>query len=502
MCNKVIFILFIVVLLPFSTCIKAQDINSFEEFNARRQERFDKFREQKRKEFEEFRHKRNEEFAKFIRKDWKPVEPSPVIPHPEDESIPPVVIPKGDIQPIHPIPLPYDEIVPVPIPMPQPEPIEPIEEILVTLVSPPVPKQAFTFLGTSESVRFDKKGSIQLRSLNENSIADAWLKLSEESYTNLIHDCLKIRKERNLCDWAYLLMLEQMAESIYGKGTNESVMLMAYVYCQSGYKMRLSTDGVKLYMMFASDHIIYNWNYYTLDGENYYVFNNKTGNVRVCNQQYPKEQSMSLTIPKEQKLNFVAAKGFVHKSKRNPEIDITVDANKNMLDFYFSYPTSMIGENFVTRWAMYANMPMPKYVKEQIYPPLRQAIHGLDQLTAVNRILNWIQTGFEYEYDDKIWGQDRAFFPEESLYYPYCDCEDRSILMTRLLRDLLNLECILVYYPGHLSCAVRFTENVEGDYIDVEGKRFVIADPTYIGAPVGLSMPNMNKTEAKVILLK
>lgn len=55
-------------------------------------------------------------------------------------------------------------------------------------------------------------------------------------------------------------------------------------------------------------------------------------------------------------------------------------------------------------------------------------------------ILNWVQTGSEYEYDDKVWRHDRAFFAEETLYYPYCDCEDRSILFSRFVRDLLGLD--------------------------------------------------------------
>lgn len=93
-----------------------------------------------------------------------------------------------------------------------------------------------------------------MSALNENSIADAWLKLSEESYTNLIHDCLELRKNYELCDWAYLQMLRDVSESVCGKGTNESVLLMAYVYCQSGYQMRLAIDGQKLHLLVASKH--------------------------------------------------------------------------------------------------------------------------------------------------------------------------------------------------------------------------------------------------------
>ncbi len=117
------------------------------------------------------------------------------------------------------------------------------------------------------------------------------------------------------------------------------------------------------------------------------------------------------------------------------------------------------------------------------------------------QILNWVQTAFQYEYDDKVWGHDRAFFAEETLYYPYCDCEDRAILFTRLVRDLLGLKCILVYYPGHLASAVCLKQQVNGDYISLDGDVYTICDPTYIGAPVGITMPEMDNRSAKVIKL-
>ena len=116
-------------------------------------------------------------------------------------------------------------------------------------------------------------------------------------------------------------------------------------------------------------------------------------------------------------------------------------------------------------------------------------------------LINFVQTAFVYEYDDKVWGCDRAFFADETLYYPYSDCEDRSILFSRLVRDLLGLEVVLVYYPGHLATAVKFNEPIPGDYLSVDGTRYLVCDPTYIHAPIGLTMPDMDNSQAKVIML-
>lgn len=120
----------------------------------------------------------------------------------------------------------------------------------------------------------------------------------------------------------------------------------------------------------------------------------------------------------------------------------------------------------------------------------------------VDILCHWGQTGLVYEYDDKVWGHDRAFFADETLFYPYCDCEDRSIMLTRIVRDLLGLKCALVYYPGHLATAIALGENIKGDYIRIEGIKYIVCDPTYIGAPIGMTMPDMDNKSAKVIVLK
>ncbi|MBQ8531161.1 MAG: hypothetical protein IJ430_08390 [Parabacteroides sp.] len=66
---------------------------------------------------------------------------------------------------------------------------------------------------------------------------------------------------------------------------------------------------------------------------------------------------------------------------------------------------------------------------------------------------------------------------------------------------LLGLKVLLVYYPGHLATAVCFTEQVTGDYVALNNRKYIICDPTYIGAPVGITMPGMDNQKAKVILL-
>lgn len=476
----------------YSTILAHAQSNSF-------QNEYDKFRHNAQKEYNDFRQKANQEYVEWIKKAWEWYSAVEPVPFPKDNMLPPIIYNKEQEQKKEkPTPIPFEEVVPTPSPEPQPKPIAPIRENKGDYFT-----ISFTFFGTSGDVRLPKGDSFKINGHNETAYATAWQELSKRKYDNLMRDCLMLRMKHQLCDWAYLMMLGELANTICGKGTNEATMLQAYLFCQSGYKIRLGlTKEKELCLLFKSNHLIYDMTRFNLDDGVYYLLQPiDDDGLNICDISYPEEKPLSLWITQEQK--FAERKSKERQLvPKNMQISIRSLVNENLLDFYSTYPTSMIGENIVSRWAMYARTPLSKSAKAILYPQLKSLISHADNATiAANWLLYWVQTSFVYEYDDKVWGHDRAFFAEETLFYPFCDCEDRSILFSRLVRDLLGLDVILVFYPGHLATAVAFNTAVEGDYIDLNGRRFTICDPTYIGAPVGATMPDMNNKTAKVILL-
>ena len=169
----------------------------------------------------------------------------------------------------------------------------------------------------------------------------------------------------------------------------------------------------------------------------------------------------------------------------------------------------------MTSWVMYAETPLEKNLRDQLYPAMRKKLEGLSQVEAVRQLLWWIQGDLDekmtnstpeyiqYAYDELVWGYDRAFFGEETLFYPWCDCEDRAILFSHLVRDLVGLDVALVYYPGHLATAVAFPNNQSyGYHFTWNGKVFTICDPTYIGADIGECMPRYQSTSPDVIQIQ
>ena len=456
------------------------------------------FKQQAQNNYDDFRRKANQEYAEWMRKAWAWHDKISPKPRPKDDVLPPIIYNKEEEKPV-PKPLPYEDITPTPQPEPQPKPVSPIRENEGEYQT-----ATFLFYGTIGSIRLPKDFNFKLKGNDEEAYASAWEELSSEQYDNLIRDCLALRMKHQLCDWAYLMMLGMMSEAVCGNGTNEATMMQAFIFCQSGYKIRLGLTKEKyLRLLFKSDHRIYGMAGFEMEDGIFYLLQpiDEDG-LSVCDVSYPEERPLSLWITQEQL--------FANQSSPErlliPEDSMVViknQVNENLIHFFSTYPTSIVGDDMMSRWVIYANTPLSKMVKDRLYPQLVAILKMMDNKEmAAEWLLYWVQTAFVYDYDDKVWGHDRAFFSEETLYYPYCDCEDRAILFSRLIRDLFGYDVLLVYYPGHLASAVAFDFIVEGDYIDLNGKKYVICDPTYIGAPIGVSMPDMDNKTAQVILLK
>lgn len=476
--------------------------------NARKE--YEMFRQQALKDYEDFRKKANEEYAKFMEEawvyfptqpaeeiPWKPKPVQPVVFNSDDEPKPSPVSPKPSEEPaVEPPVAPRPEAKPIDFelkpaeakPLQNPQPVEPI----VFTPRPGDVVNSLYFFGTELRFHFDKSRDLKLAKVSEKSVAALWRQLSDPYFDNLVAECLQQRKDKELCDWAYIMLTEMVAEKCCGGHTNEAVVLHMYLLTQSGYQMRMGRADGRLCVLVGSDEKIYHYKYFMIDGVKYYNFDISLEDKPFCifNHAFPNEKTMSLRM-RQPKLAVELTEPRTIVSKRFPDVKATIELNKNLIDFYNSYPLS-------ANWPYYSETSLSETLKECLYPVLRKAIEGKSQSEAANILINFVQTGFAYATDQEQFGYERPLFPDETFYYPFCDCEDRAILYSCLVRELLGLDAVLLDYPEHLATAVCFTDKVAGDYLTIEGKRYVICDPTYIGAEIGRCMPKLITVTPKV----
>ncbi len=457
-------------------------------------ERFYSFQRQSVGEFHSFNQECNRQYALFLKEARTRFSSEQPVPLPDYNEIPPVdwdtsiIVINNEIE-VEPIE--YEEVVfPEPIPINKPK--------ALPIPAPGTDIFHFVFYGTELKVRMGDNSRFHLKNCDGDSLSEVWNRLTD-SYLNItLQDLETIKSEYGLCDWAWLQLLRKFSESFYGKG-NEASIVMAFLYCQSGYSMRIGVQDNQLVILFPSSGTIFGKPYYRISGQKFYSLNAGGGDIEISDFSFPNEKPISLSMSSVPRLASVLSEE--RTLSPNAEMSVRSKVNRNLLDFFNDYPDSQDGNHIVSRWAHYANTPVSASVSESLYPQLQPFLNSMSEYQAVSFLLGFVQDAFEYEYDDKVWGHDRAFFVEETLYYPYADCEDRAILFSRLVRDLVGLDVALVYYPGHLATAVNFSTNVQGDYILLKKRRFTICDPTYFGAPVGATMPNLDSASPKVFLL-
>ena len=266
-----------------------------------------------------------------------------------------------------------------------------------------------------------------------------------------------------------------------------------YILTQSGYKVRIARTDDRLVLLLPSEDDIYEMPFLTVDGHRYYVADPtvRQQSFHVFDREFPKERFFSLQITTEPLLAIRPSEPRRFASERYPDVSAIVKTNRNLIDFYDEYPR--IG------WDLYSRCSLSAWAKEQLYPVLRRCIAGKSKSEAANMLIDFVQTAFEYKTDEEQFGYERPLFADETLYYPYSDCEDRAIFYSILVRDLLGLDVVLLHYPNHLATAVSFGEEIAGDYLMLDDRKYLVCDPTYIGAHIGNAMPQFKQTAAKVI---
>lgn len=332
-------------------------------------------------------------------------------------------------------------------------------------------------------------------SLDEASISRYWSKLSETDYNGLIDQLTEFHTLMNLNDWGYFQLLSKTADALYRDSSAGATLFQWFMMLQSGYDARVAFNSQSVTLLLPSFQTIYFKRFLEMDGVTYYLMEDIEGDeIHTYTSDFPDATKiMDFNIYRpiyfsgpslEKKVS------FTHNSK---EYDFTFLYNKNMMDFYAGYPVVDIN--------VYFNAAMPVESKESILQGFMPVIDQMDTHEALTFLLAFVQGSFDYKTDQEQFGHEKFFFPAEVFYYPYSDCEDRSALFTYLVSELLDLKVIGLTYTGHVATAVHLETEVAGDFLVYENEKYVIADPTYVNAPLGMTMPEYRGQNADVIQL-
>lgn len=474
---KRLFLLGILVAFPF-LCTEAQD----------KKDDFKSQREGIMSGFQKFRKSILDDYSKFLTGVWERYKTFR-----GDEPYP---LPKPKVQPEkkkeEPAPKPK-EVIPDKV-----KPAEPKAPDKPTTPKPvaPSPSQSVTFDWCGMTMRLPNADiSANLKGIDKESLVE-YFEILENSRISkdVLSQIANLANGAKFNDWCLCLLIQSYVKGLKANADNNTRNFICwYMMAQFGFDVRLSFNGNNLFYLIPFKQKVFSHTYILINEVPYYVWGEGKLDENIGLYSPP--------LPED-------AGEYVNLVLTRP-LDIPYKAKRFSHTFSDKTLSGEVNENLIKVMANFPQMPIPAYVlsegdskaRQQVLNQMGKFISGMSELEAANFILQFIQS-YDYATDDEQFGYEKPFFIEETLYYPKCDCEDRAIFYHFLVSNLLRNDVHLVHYPNHECNAVNFSQKLNADYYMYQGKQYVICDPTYVGATIGMCMPDFKNTRPEIELVK
>jgi hypothetical protein len=502
---RTIILLFIIVLCCAK--IQSQSKNALKQYELEMQKMMKEQEQGIKKmnsEFENYKEARQNEFNKFLKAQWKKyqVYQGKEVPNKPKPKLAPKVSPKKRPQIATPKLIEAKPIVIFPtIQTKAPQIKQPSISPITTPKDEPyektqlennfdIEKIKFNFYGKELIISIDPKIKKSFDSeISNTSIAEHWNFLYKTDYSITTNQLLSCKKEIGLNDWLFYKMVDNFSKTIF-KSNNNIRFLNWFILQQSGYDAKIAYKNSKLYLLLASNQEVYKLKSLKIEGTTYYLPNKPDSGIYTYKQNFEGSNKLvqfditnEIQIPVKNKQRELS---FKYKDKK---YEINIAYNQNLIKLYNDYPSVDFDKYFNAQVSDITSTS----IKNQFTPILK----GKSKKEKAQILLSFIHEAFPYKRDDEQFGKEKYFFVEDSFYYPYCDCEDRSVLYSYLVRNLAELKTVGVSSTNHMSTGVHFNEPV-GDYLEYDKKAYSICDPTYIGSKIGMKMPNTD-SELEII---
>lgn len=358
-------------------------------------------------------------------------------------------------------------------------------------------KLKINYFGDSVKLNYPEElNKVRINGVSDKSISRGWELTSKTDYNPLVIQLENYINEHRLNPWGTYLLINKVAEELYKKQPNR-VLFTAFTLTQLGMGCKIAHSDNNAYLLLPSNKPLYGKPYLTIENTKYYIISPGSGkikNIKTYTADFPgvpREFNLTvsnLPVLKEKQVNKKLSFDY-----NGQKYSVNISYNKTLVEFFKDYPQ--------THYENYFDTQLFHKSRESLVKGLTPLIKGKSETEAVNILLHFVQKSFEYKTDQEQFNREKPLFPEETLHYVYSDCEDRSVLFTYLVKELLGLKVVGLKYPGHMSTGVLLT-NDTGDTVRIGAADFTIADPTFINANIGMAMPDYKNKQPEIIGIK
>lgn len=445
-------------------------------------------------EFQEYKEKQDKEFADFLKGQWREFDTfrgKVRISEPKPKQVP-VVVPAVPVPAAPVVQVPVQPVLPPPAP-PQPKPAPVAADTLEIM-----------FFGNAVSFSFDPqwRGYRLAGGAKPEAISAFWTMMSGSKYETTIQSVNAARRDLKLDDWGGVTLWRDVAQALQPERRAEQNLLLWYFLVKSGYDVRLGYAGQDVHLFVAVRQPVYATKFTKVGDQTYYAVltadhGDSIRSFYTYEASYPnKLNPLDIHAASTDFTRTVSAQRALSFDYKGKPVRLNVPYDRRLVQYLDSFPQS--------EFELYFDTDGSSLVRQGLLAELRKYTATMGEEEAVDFLLAFVQKAFAYKNDDEQFGREKYFFVEESLHFPYNDCEDRSVIFSWLAHELVGIKVIGLVYPGHMTTGVALKQlKPEFSTVTYQGRQYAIADPTYIGASVGMAMPSYAKLKpVRVVVIQ
>ncbi|MBT8326957.1 MAG: hypothetical protein KJP21_04490 [Bacteroidia bacterium] len=350
------------------------------------------------------------------------------------------------------------------------------------------------FYGHPSHVTFDQQfASFSLYSLSQKDIASRLSQYRNSNLNQSIHFVKKHMENYALDDASTTIFVDKFASmATGGTNSNEQTFVKYLILKELGYDVVLTRTGKKLNCLgnlsFTPGRYIYiryaNKVYKDLD------FKNRRNYSKHLIYKDPKKTYTSikrniLAVPrinaniKQRSLSFNYG-GTAHS--------LEALSNESITEFLGDLPMYDVGNEF-TRLKMSSEM------ESTVMRYLKTEVKDKSTIDAAKFLLSFVQQVVPYGSDYDKYGEERFYYPEETIMSENADCEDKAMLLAYLAKNILNINSVGLFFENdeHLSLALEIPNYSPTGSFKYEGKHYVSCEPTAQYPKLGQSQFSLNR---------
>ncbi len=347
-------------------------------------------------------------------------------------------------------------------------------------------KGAFRFYGQQISISYDRLMVLsKISSLSEDSISGFWKSFALSNSNQLVDQLMDYRDLLGLGDWGYFQLVKAASKHIFTDNILNADLLTWALMIRSGFDVRLAFNQNSTAILFPSENTIYFKQFVLIGQKRFYLDREMKSLLLVtCQNPFPDNIGMiDLNFYKSLNFNGKLILRKISLQWNNKSYVFLMHYNPETIRFFNDYPQ--------TDPSVYFGAPFSATLKEDLLGQFYPILSKMDRSEAAAFLQQFVQRDFDYVAINQNNGFSKSRFAEEVIASKSGDDRSKSVLFSWLIRILLRLPVVGVEFPGYFSTAVCYGTSLDGNYYYLNREKYCITDPTFLNAPIGVVVPEL-----------